>query len=277
MDLKTLHRHFNISLEQIISQDMDLLSTANHCLELCAQFLDFLKIQILENGFKNNREEIQFFKSIKQAPLSNYLYYKSLKLFLTEKPRALKKSKIKFVEKKLKNLNHFFQSNIDFCQYIDCNQHYLDSYYFIRIKMNTPQSIQYHNLLEPSFHSPKDSLLAQYTANKKLVYFYEERLERIKNDEVLGSNTHYNADILSWSSSKTDLVELIYALYHSKVINGGKTDIISISRIFEKVFNIELGEIYKTYSEIKERKKNRTKFLDEISHDLQREILRSES
>ena len=277
MDLNTLERRFNTSLEQIISQDMDLLSTANKCLFLCAHYLDSFKIQIQENGFRSKIEEIQFFKSIKQIPLSNYFYYKSLKLFLTEKPRALKKSKIKFVQKKLKNLNRFFQCNIDFCQYIDGNLDYMDTYYFTRIKTNTPQSIQNYILLEPSFNSPKDSLLAQYTANKRLVQFYEDRLERIKNNEDLGKSIPYNTDVLSWSSTKTDLVELIYALYHSKAINGGKTDIISISRIFEKVFNTELGEIYKTYSEIKERKKSRTKFLDEISNDLQREMLRSEN
>ena len=70
--------------------------------------------------------------------------------------------------------------------------------------------------------------------------------------------------VMLWSGSKTALVELIYALYASGDLNHGTSDISSITSSFEDYFNIKLDNIYKTYSEIKARKNNRTKYLETL-------------
>ena len=70
---------------------------------------------------------------------------------------------------------------------------------------------------------------------------------------------------LKWTASKTALTELIYALYCHRVFNNGNTDIKLIARTFEDAFNIELGDFYHTFMELKARKINRTKFLDSLS------------
>lgn len=71
-----------------------------------------------------------------------------------------------------------------------------------------------------------------------------------------------------WTESKTSLIELIYALHTQKVFNEGKADLAEIAKCFEKLFDIELGDIYRASNEIKNRKINKTKFLDVLRENL---------
>ena len=52
------------------------------------------------------------------------------------------------------------------------------------------------------------------------------------------------------------------------VFNNGKADLKHIASHFSKSFNIELGDFYHTYNDIKERKKCQTKFIDELKSSL---------
>lgn len=57
---------------------------------------------------------------------------------------------------------------------------------------------------------------------------------------------------------------MIYALYAQGVFNNGNTDIKLIAKTFESTFNIDLGDFYHTFMELKARKIYRTKFLDNL-------------
>jgi len=61
---------------------------------------------------------------------------------------------------------------------------------------------------------------------------------------------------------------LIYAVHSQGVFNNGSVDIKPIATVFERAFNVDLGEFYHTCLEIKYRKINRTKFLDELKESL---------
>jgi hypothetical protein len=75
-----------------------------------------------------------------------------------------------------------------------------------------------------------------------------------------------------WTASKTAITELIYALYSNGSLNNGAADINTITSSFEDFFNIKLDNIYKTYSEIKGRKNSKTRFLEELTLNLQHKI-----
>lgn len=73
---------------------------------------------------------------------------------------------------------------------------------------------------------------------------------------------------LFWTANKTDLIELIYALQSSGAINSGTADIKEMATACELLFNIDLGDYYRTYLEIRSRKTNQTKFLDKMKDSL---------
>lgn len=81
---------------------------------------------------------------------------------------------------------------------------------------------------------------------------------------------------LSGQVKKTDLVELIYALYSSGSINKGTAEIKDIARITERIFKVDLGNYYHTFVEIKSRKINQAKYLDQLKDSLLEYIEKSD-
>jgi hypothetical protein len=69
---------------------------------------------------------------------------------------------------------------------------------------------------------------------------------------------------LFWTGNKTDLIELLYALQSSKCINSGTTDIKELASHFEHFYNVDLGNYYHTFIDIRSRKTSKTRFLDKL-------------
>lgn len=105
--------------------------------------------------------------------------------------------------------------------------------------------------------------------------YLRNRYNTVNNPNVqLKSQTNQDK-LIQWTASKAALIELIYALHASKTFNNGQTDIKQIADVFQRMFNYELGDYYKVFSEIKTRQKSKTKFLDELTYDLQEFISKS--
>lgn len=73
---------------------------------------------------------------------------------------------------------------------------------------------------------------------------------------------------VNWTGSKTAMIEMIYAMHYQNVFDNGNIDIRLIAKHFENTFNVDLGDFYHTYLELKNRKVNRTKFLDSLREGL---------
>lgn len=117
-----------------------------------------------------------------------------------------------------------------------------------------------------------------------LNFFFESRIECLKDlllvqNDVLNVNQDLNLckdsknenstfHRFKWTESKAALVELIYGLHSSKSINDGREGIKSIAQLFESMFDIDLGDVYHTFSEVRNRKIEQTKFLDHLKDSL---------
>ncbi|HEV8506549.1 MAG TPA: RteC domain-containing protein [Chitinophagaceae bacterium] len=69
---------------------------------------------------------------------------------------------------------------------------------------------------------------------------------------------------LTWTRSKIDLVELIYALRELRVFSNGEAELKAITACFEYMFSFELGNISSAFQEILERKKSYTNITDKM-------------
>ena len=106
-------------------------------------------------------------------------------------------------------------------------------------------------------------------ANDLLELYIKSQLAKLKEDALNEHeiDTEFKARE-TWTASKTDLAELIYALDTSKCINHGNIKLKAITSYLEDVFNISIGDIYRIYLEIRERKGSRTQFLDRLKDKL---------
>lgn len=169
-------------------------------------------------------------------------------------------------------LKRFFDNNLDFYRYYRTNSTYLDHKYFIRGKYDIKLSLDtYFFESDHSFSTSHDYKAAKILANDLIQVYLEDQLFN-KNINTSARNHLSVPSPLNWTSSKTALIELIYALHSHATFNNGLVDIKVIAKTFEEVFNIELGDFYHTYLELKSRKVNRTKFLDALKENLIRKM-----
>ena len=234
-------------------------------IHLILECLSELKGYVLKRGFKNTDEEIRFFKYQKPAIVAKLIYYNAIYKIETKKPYGAKPIR-KYLNKELKKLKRFFDNNLDFYKYYRSNNSFLDEKMFVRGKHDIKLWLDtYYFQSDQSFSTSHDYKVAKIMANDLIQVYLEDQLyctyKRlfIKRTAISG---------LNWTGSKADLTELIYSLYYQSVLDNGNTDIRLIAEYFENAFNIDLGNFYHTYLEIRNRKRNRTKFLDALRDNL---------
>jgi len=78
---------------------------------------------------------------------------------------------------------------------------------------------------------------------------------------------------LKWTAPKVALVELIYALHHSRCFNTGTLGLGETMKAFEDMLEVDLQNFHKVLTEIRARKVNRTKFLQQLQNNLEQLFL----
>ena len=245
-------------LEVEVDCSLQRIEAAIHLILEC---LSELKEYVLKKGFKNTNEEIRFFKYQKPVIVSKLIYYNAIYKIETRRPYGNKRTK-KYFTKELKKLKRFFENNLDFYKYYRSNNSFVDEKFFVRGKHDIRLWLDtFYFEADHRFSTSHDYKVAKIIANDLIQVYLEDRLNNINVKR--GSDNS-----LKWTASKTALTELIYALYSHGVFNNGNTDIKLIAKTFEEAFNIELGDFYHTFMELKARKINRTKFLDSLCEAL---------
>ncbi len=262
-------RNFRVNIQKLDARKLDPLKHALQGIGICNKSLSLLKVWVEKNDFESIPLEIYFFKNIKSVPMSHLIYFTEMRTCQLQMPKAGIQYQVGFLEKELKKINKFFYRNSDFVHYLELGYTYLDHQYFSRTKNPeypvTPLANYYQF---PEFSTTHDMLLCKVRAMNKLIHYIRGVLEELRPGKNL-SRQQKQHKVLVWTGTKTALIELIYALYSDEILNHGAADLKTITSGFEDFFNIKLDQIYKTYSEIKERRGSRTKFLDELTVHLQ--------
>ncbi|MGV8946494.1 MAG: RteC domain-containing protein [Lutibacter sp.] len=229
---------------------------------------------IIDQGFKTLSAEIHFFKHIKPQVFSKLIYYVKLINIESKRPRSRSKSQIKYLNNHIDKLQIYFNDNLEFYHYYRRGATFLDEQYFVRGKADLrlhPDS--FHFFTDEQFSTSQDNTVATIMAYDMLIVYLQQEIEKLENKfETVIPKSMYKQSKLFWTGSKTDLIELIYALHSSGVINSGTADIKELASVFEQLFNIELGNYYHTFIEIRSRKCNNTKFLDRLKESLIKRI-----
>lgn len=236
--------------------------------EACKVCIETLKNFMLKHKFKEPEEEIRFFKEVKPLFTSKLIYHLTLYNIETKKPNGGREIVKKYLMKELEKLKNYFDYNLDFYKYHRAGALYLDHKYFLRDKYDIQLTLDGH-IFENDirFSTTHDFKVAKILAHDRLQVNIENELAYLENKELGIEPQDYPKSKLTWVDSKTALIELIYAL-HSQGALGNKADIKEIAAYFENVFNIDLGDYYRTYLEIRMRKTGRTKFLSLLQESL---------
>ena len=255
-------------LEHIKLTHSDVLHRASKSVLLCQKVLSTLRQKMVEKGFENVAQEVHFFKNVKNLPLTQLIYHTEIHNFEVAFPKATHKRQKKLMKKRLKTYTNFFLRHIDFGQYIEQGATHFDPYYYTRkLDGQLPIRTTGFYLQDIEFNTPNDTLLAQFKAYSYMTLYLKVRLSAIsKGDNNPIELPEFN---LKCAASKTGITELAYSLILSGAIIGNIKELV---RAFEHIFNIELGDYYRTFIEIRNRTNDPTKFLDSQKMALEMKI-----
>ena len=219
-----------------------------------------VKKRISTREFKNTSEEIHFFKVLKPRIYAPLLYYNSLYRIEINRPQGNKKILQRYFEDELTRINNFNKEYKGFYQYYKSDASYLDEKFFTRnSSLAYSQFNLYIHLVDIDFSTMHDFTLSMIQANESLSRDIIRELEYIKTKPSSKGNKVY-------------LIELIYALQVSGMVNNSNIQLNKLKEEFEQLFNIELKDFYRTFIEVRQRKINRTKFLDILKTKLESKL-----
>ncbi|WP_084443143.1 RteC domain-containing protein [Tenacibaculum soleae] len=256
-----------------------VLERSEEGIKVTQRALEQIRELLLKRKSTSTSDEIYFFKNIKPQVFSKLIYYVKLFSIESKRPRSSNKSQVKYFNKHIDRLQNYFNDNLEFYHYYRRGATFLDNEYFIRGKANIrlfPDSLSF--FADDKFSTSHDSTVATILAYDMLIIYLKTEIDKLENNNSMEAN--YNAfqkqSKLFWTGNKTDLIELIYALHSSGVINSGTADIKEVALICEQMFNVSLGDYYRTFLEIRSRKINQTKFIDKLKESLVDKMLESD-
>ncbi|MDC2380811.1 RteC domain-containing protein [Bacteroides ovatus] len=251
--------NWNISIEVVLD-----------VVEFLQRSLEDLRTYIVNHPFSNKEEEIYFFKHIKPEVLSRLLYFTEIYNTEMRKPHGSIEVLKKYYNDRLDELTSYFESNLDFYQYYRSKATHLDNHYFVRGHIDfklCPNCVPYDR--DPEFSTCYDHKAAQILANDMLCIYLNKKLHGVDKQVIIAKSRSFLPEHpFRWTATKIAAVELGYAIYAAGVLNNGQADIKEIMTFMEASFQIDLGDYYRTYITMKDRKKDRTSFLNSLIKSL---------
>lgn len=202
-------------LEQLNSSEPDINKRANKAAKLIKNTLENFRTKIRKEGFRSTEDEIHFFKYVKPK-ISSYLIFYSVLAEIETCKITLNDEELKlFIDKKERKFRHVMRENIDFVKYYNAGLSHLDNFYFVReanfLSMSKNST---HQLADPEFNASHDMVAANIMAFE----LFKKHVDPKPDFQAYGPPVPK----LKWTASKSDFIELVYALQATTAINYGE-------------------------------------------------------
>lgn len=255
-----------IQLQEAMNDKIAAVSTGSklqetiHKLNIVKETLTAMKAYIVNYTFKDNIEEIEFFKTHMPQVYSEFLYYKKLLELETILPVGRSEQNA-FYKREVWRANSFLDRKRTWVTYYRTEGKHLDEYYFLRNStFNDPAASGQMLTSDTRFCTVGSIIFSRLICSEKLIKELESRLSSLdgKDTAFASPPARYG---LRWTASKTDAIEFLYWLHSSEAINDGRADVKQIADWLQETLDIDLGNYYRVIQGIRIRK-NRTQFTD---------------
>lgn len=258
-------KEIQLELETIDMESCDIsIDTSVSIIEYLEKCLVEIRVYFLSLKTINEEDEIVFFKETKPEILGFLLYFNKIHTIELKCPNGSNDTLVEYYQGELDSLTYFFERNLDFYQYYRSKSTHMDEHYFIRNRRSHLLCLDsVHYIIDFEFSTGYDYKVAKIICNEMLRIYLNKKMHTLDKQMLINKNrVSLPVGDLKWTGPKVALVEVGYSFESSKYVNRGKADIKEIMIALEIIFNIDLGEYYRSYISIKERKIDRTKYLN---------------
>lgn len=259
-------------IAQIDLYGTDIIAHSREMVLLIKRSLEELKTFTLAYTFRDDAEEIDFFKHKKPALLGRLMYFYKIYHIETHYPIGDDQVMLGYLEHELASIRGGLSTSALFYQYYRSGACDRDWYYFTRKKKEVHIDLEMTGIYfeaDTNFCTFYDYKVAEVLSAEMLYAYICNRQNNIKKMFVLDEKRQqFVQHTFKWTESKATAVELIYAIYASGCLNKGTADLKKIAAHFELAFDVDLGDFYHAYLSLKGRKSSRTLFLDSMTKKL---------
>lgn len=267
--IRKAEQQFSLDSEDIIEKSFQMTTVLRNL--LCT-----VKKNVLEKGFSDENEEINFFKSIKPQILGKLIFYNKVFRIEASCPVISGKMHHKYFSNELNLLKqeykeHFY--NNDFYRYYRTGRTEWDHHFFCLGKIDLHEGVNSFVFeIDPEFSTYYDYKVARIIANELLYSYLSTKIEHeTEHNAIFSQGDSANRDFF-WTDSKNALIELIYALHASGSISHGKAGIRKISTVFQLLFRVQLGDVHHAFHRMKDRTDSKSIFLDQLKSSLKQHM-----
>lgn len=267
--VERLFEEMELSLKEMAKETSNEMQKAEKCGR--AVYAILLRLKKFVNGyqFADSGEEIRFFKEYKPLFYKELIFYSELTYIESIRPIGKKELIKGYYHHVMDQIQDFFARNHQLYIYHQLDRSDLDEQLFLRNSQSVALIPDFSFDFDPAFSTANSSKLAKIMAYESLIEYMQEQL--IKLELGLTDNGAMNSNY-RWTDSKSALIELAYALHSRGAVNHGKCDVKMIISILEKIFNVKVGNFYRTFQSMRGRKRGRTIFLDNLKDSLEKRM-----
>lgn len=265
-DTEILYSGMLEQLESINGTLKDSVTNFDESLSCITNTMLRLRQYIRNHPFAEDQEEINFFKYQKPRFHCWHIYVIELHHILAAVPVGTDQQIRDYYMDELSVINRFFRRYAFQYQYYMADETAKDAEFFLcRNKTSFPPGQEYLPE-EKGFSANMDFLFAKFRAYEMLRDFTIRRVRLLYRQadssfmaELIGAGKRF------WSGDKVELIEIAYGIHYTQRINGGKAEISDIVGWLEESLNVDLGQAYRMFLDIRRRKTiSYTKYLDEM-------------
>lgn len=251
-------------LKKVDLTNQDAIIKAEKSIAIIDASINELRKFVTANPFNSKQDEIDFFKTMKPEIVSKLIYFVSIFDIERKRPKGGAEEKIKYFDAKIKKFQDYYNDNNGFYQYFKGGETYSDKLYFLRKNKTIRIHIDcYGSYMGDDFSANLDTTYAKFRGYKLAIEYFQNEIEKLsENPNEHQKQPNANLPKLTWTGSKVGAVETVYFLHASEVFNHGKATIKEVADKFQSAFNIDLGDYYHSFSEMKKRKNGISKFLN---------------
>ena len=226
------------------------------CFKIAKSALKRLNVLMDMDGFKNNKEEIEFFKYSKPKILREVIYYEELYYLESLKPLADSDAVKHYYLNAVKINDKYFERYRFLYNYYNTGQTHMDPHYFIKSLDANSELIATVGSMDNKHCTNACYIISRFHALESIQHYVQKEIERLQ-----GPRTDLQRS-LAWTDSKVALIELLYALHLRGCFNGGNITLKTVVEKMSYMLQIDLSNFYVAFNQnIRIRKKNRAYFL----------------
>lgn len=261
--IRTLEKEVERKLRKIEDSDLNILKKSLEASLILGDAFQRMRDFVATYTFKNEAEEIEFFKTVKPRLYHRLIYYRKVYNIEMNRPVGIE-SQTAYLRDEIKAINRYNAKRSDFVRYYRSGMTHLDSVYYLRGRADTTLYLEsFHYERDPKFSTNADFKVARIMANELLLPYLYKELEALEQQQTEQSLPRVR---ITWCGTKTELYEQIFAWNSRKVF--GEVPLSRLLDYVSTVFNIELNPNYsRAFGDMRIRNKQ-TPFLDSLKEVL---------